>query len=236
MKRRQMTAGLIAALLTVALAACGKKGDGSNISSPTEAFKSFDRAVRDKDAAALKSLLSKESLAQLENEAKRSNRTLEDYLTGQQAVPPAMPQLGEEKIEGDRATLRFKYQEAADWSTGYFVKEGDAWKLKKGASTPTEALKSFYEASKARDIAALKSLIAKEALAQMEPEARRQNQSLDEYLASESQKGLPPTMPETGDERIEGERATLKFKPDRAATIWSTALLVNEDGGWKIIF
>ena len=106
----------------------------------------------------------------------------------------------------------------------------------KKASTPTEAFKLFYEAAKNKDVATLKRVMAKETLAEMEREATGKSKSLDDFLAEESQKGLPPAMPLTGEEKIEGDKATLQFKSDAKATNWSTASFLKEDGEWKVSF
>ena len=106
---------------------------------------------------------------------------------------------------------------------------------KKAAATPTEAFKSFYEAAKNKDVAALKQLMSKDTISEMEREAQGDNKSLDQFLADESQKGLPQTAPQTGEEKIEGDKATLQFKSEKAPN-WSTAAFVKEDGAWKINF
>ena len=128
MKRRQTTALVIAALLTMALAACGGKKAAS---TPTEAFKSFYEAAKSKDVAALKQLMSKGTLEEMEREAKIENKTLDQFLgdESQKGLPATMPQLGEEKIEGDTATLQFKSEKSTNWSTAPFVKEDGAWKI-----------------------------------------------------------------------------------------------------------
>lgn len=105
----------------------------------------------------------------------------------------------------------------------------------KKASTPTEAFKNFYEAAKNKDVAGLKRVMSKATLEEMEREAKGDNKSLDDFLASESQKGLPSAMPQTGEEKIEGDKATVQFKGDKA-TNWSTASFVKEDGEWKVNF
>ena len=104
----------------------------------------------------------------------------------------------------------------------------------KKASTPTEAFKLFYEATKKKDVAALKSLISKKTLTAMETQAKSNNKALDDYLVQASG-GVPPTMPQTGAEKIDGDEATLEFKRE-GATTWSTASFVKEDGGWKMTF
>lgn len=129
MKMRQTTALLIAVLLAVAVAACG--GGAKKAATPTEAFKLFYEAMKNKDVAALKSLISKETLASMEAEAKTKNKSLDDYLAeGSNSVPPSMPQLGEEKIDGDKATVQFKIDNAPNWSAFSFVKEDGGWKIK----------------------------------------------------------------------------------------------------------
>lgn len=127
MKRRRATALLIAALLAVATASCG----GKKAATPTEVFKAFYEAARAADVATLKSLLSKETLANMEDQAKGKNLSLDEYLAGQSRFfPPGVPEVGEEKIEGGKATLKFKHETNRNWSTATFVKEDDEWKIK----------------------------------------------------------------------------------------------------------
>ena len=128
MKIRQITALLSIACLTVAIAACG---GGAKASTPKEAFKSFYEAAKGKDVASLKKLMSKETIAEMEREAKGENKSLDEFLAeeSQKGLPPAMPELGEEKIEGDKATLQFKAEKSTNWSTVPFVKEDGDWKI-----------------------------------------------------------------------------------------------------------
>lgn len=127
MKTRQASALLIAALMAIAFAACG---GGKKASTPTEAFKLFYEATKNKDLAALKSVIAKDDLAKIETEAKSRNKSLDDYLIeASNGTPPTMPQLGEEKIEGYTATLQFKREATANWRTATFVKEDGGWKV-----------------------------------------------------------------------------------------------------------
>lgn len=105
----------------------------------------------------------------------------------------------------------------------------------KNASSPTEAFKNFYTAAKGKDVAGLKKVMSKDTLAEMEKEAKGKNQSLDDFLANESQKGLPANMPETQNEKIDGDKATIEFKREGSSN-WSTASFIKEDGGWKVNF
>lgn len=102
----------------------------------------------------------------------------------------------------------------------------------KKASTPTEAFKSFYEASKSKDVATLKRLMSKDTLAEMEKEAKGENKSVDQFLSDESQKGLPATLPETRNEKIDGDKATVEVKGE--SNNWHPFPFVKEDGEWKI--
>lgn len=104
----------------------------------------------------------------------------------------------------------------------------------KKASTPTEAFKMFYEAAKGKDVPTLKRVMSKATLAGMEEHAKGQKISLDEFLSKESQTGLPPNIPETRNEKIEGDKATIEIKRE-GATSWSTASFVKEDGDWKVL-
>jgi hypothetical protein len=105
---------------------------------------------------------------------------------------------------------------------------------KKKGATPTEAFKSFYTAATNEDVAGLKEMMSKAMLADMEREAQKSGQELDKFLAGQS-KNFPPGLPETRNEQVNGDRATLEFK--RAGALnWSRAVLVKEDGEWKMSY
>lgn len=126
MKTRRGTALLMAALLAAALASCG----GKKAATPTELFKNFYKAAKDGDAAGLKGMMSRASLAYAESEAKKQGQSVDQFLAAQgQYFPPTMPEIRGEKIEGDKATLEFKREGAANWSTARFVKEDGEWKV-----------------------------------------------------------------------------------------------------------
>jgi hypothetical protein len=125
MKIRQMTRSLVAvaALLAIALlgVACGKK------STPTETFKAFYEAAKKKDAAGIKKTLSKNLLSKLEDDAKNSNKPIDEYLTNVN-LPDTLPETRNEKIDGDHATLEIKIRNDT-WRPESFVKEDGEWKL-----------------------------------------------------------------------------------------------------------
>ena len=46
---------------------------------------------------------------------------------------------------------------------------------------------------------------------------------------------IPPTLPESRNEKIDGDKATLEIKNDKKGT-WDTIKFVKEDEQWKISF
>ena len=126
MKTRRATGLLIAVTLLACLASCG----GKKTPTPTELFKNFYTAARNKDVAGLKSMMSKSALAYSEKEAREKGQSLDEFLAGRgRFLPPNMPELRNEKVEGDKATLEFRREGAANWSTASFVKEDGEWKV-----------------------------------------------------------------------------------------------------------
>lgn len=123
MKRCRRSVLAISTVLAIALsgAACGKK------STPTETFKAFYEAAKKKDAAGIRKTLSKNLLNRLEDEAKRSNKPLDEHLINV-SLPDAMPETRNEKIDGDKATLEIKGR-GDTWRPMSFVKEDGEWKL-----------------------------------------------------------------------------------------------------------
>ena len=97
------------------------------------------------------------------------------------------------------------------------------------ASSPTEGFKAFYDAAKKKDAGAMKKTISKRLLTELEAEAKRENKPFDEFLVSVR---LPDAMPETRNEKIEGDTATLEVKGERDN--WRSTKFVKEDGEWKL--
>ena len=114
---------LIAAVIAFAfaLAACG------NVNTPTGAYKTYQQALRDKNAAKIKSVMSKKMLAVLEQGAKRRNKTSDEFLTSGLPMSPILPKVTDEKIDGDKATLEVKDEDGKS-RTESFVKEDGNWK------------------------------------------------------------------------------------------------------------
>lgn len=101
--------------------------------------------------------------------------------------------------------------------------------------SPTEVFHSFYETAKEIDPERMKKLLTKETLFEMEMEAKQKNKTLEEFLRTESQIGLPATMPAVRNEKITGNKATLEMLREKP-TIWLKVSFVKEDGCWKLSF
>jgi hypothetical protein len=127
---RRLALGLALVLIAVAALACSKGGN----STPTATFQTFYNAVKNTDVNAIKSVMPKKNLEQMETDAKAKSIALDDALKEQlqltaPKLPAAMPEIRNENIEGDRATLEFK--DGDDWQKVGFIKEDDGWKLKR---------------------------------------------------------------------------------------------------------
>lgn len=130
MKLRKSVALATALLITVATAAaCNRVG-----SSPTATLNAFYEATRKKDAEGIKKTLSKGTIEMLEGFAKAQNKTLDEALNSGLASSTSSdaekkPEVRNEKIEGDKATLEVKNDKTGQWESVPFVKEEGAWKI-----------------------------------------------------------------------------------------------------------
>jgi len=105
------------------------------LSTPTKAFMAFYEASKNSDVEAIKATLSKASLDFLTAEAKKENKTLEAALTESlknSDIPKTTPEVRNEKIEGDNATIEVKDEKTNTWDSFRFVKENGEWKIKIG--------------------------------------------------------------------------------------------------------
>jgi hypothetical protein len=102
-------------------------------SSPTDVFRAVYDSFRNKDAASFKKMLASSDIKDIDEAAKKKNKTVDDFLKelveSPEAAPPATLETRNEKIDGDKATLETKGK-TGNWNTIHFVKEGGAWKVK----------------------------------------------------------------------------------------------------------
>ena len=101
------------------------------------------------------------------------------------------------------------------------------------ADSPSAALKQYVAASQKQDIAAMKSLLSKGSLELIEKSAKLQNSSADELLRRESMVKIQKA-PETRNERIEGDTATVEVKNETTGEFDMVMPFVREDGAWKL--
>lgn len=101
-------------------------------------------------------------------------------------------------------------------------------------STPTGAFQTFYNAVKNGDVTAAKSIMPNKNLEEAEKEAKAKSLNFDDSLKVELKRistRLPATMPETRDEKIDGENATIEFKDGEN---WRKLSFIKEHGVWKM--
>ena len=114
--------------LALFLISCG----GQKPSTPLETFKSYTKAIKQKDTTMMKVLLSDASIKMHEQEAKAQNLNVDDIVKRQTLFSETQTSVEHrnEKIEGDRATLEVKNSFGV-WETVPFVKEDGTWKIDK---------------------------------------------------------------------------------------------------------
>ena len=106
------------------------------------------------------------------------------------------------------------------------------------ASTPAGAFTAYYEAVKRKDVDAVTALFSKGTVGMMEEEAKRKNTTLAAVMKEgleQAGKDIPAEVPETRNEKIDGDKATLEINDTKKGE-WQTLHFVREDGGWKIAF
>lgn len=97
--------------------------------SPTETLKTFLEASRKKDVETVKKTLSRTTLETAEKSAREHNTTVDALLKkGDVQISDEIPEIRNEKIEGDAATVEIK-DAANGYETLPFVKEDGNWKI-----------------------------------------------------------------------------------------------------------
>ena len=95
-------------------------------SSPTAALTAYYEAGKRQDGAALKRLVSAESMKVLETSGMAVERVL---VAMTQDLPTSMPPTRNERIDGNRATVEMQNAQANRWETFIFVLEEGGWKI-----------------------------------------------------------------------------------------------------------
>jgi hypothetical protein len=118
--------------IACAFAGCSQLKSLLQSNSPTQTMKNFVEASQKRDIEGMKKSLSSGSLKMFEGLAKMQNKTLDEMMKEGKVSGSEferMPEMRNEKIEGDTATLEVKNEKTSEWETIYFVKENDEWKL-----------------------------------------------------------------------------------------------------------
>jgi hypothetical protein len=105
----------------------------------------------------------------------------------------------------------------------------------KSTPQPSATFKTYFEAQKKKDIAGMKQTLSKTSLAMMEASAKQQQLTLDKMIATqlENPSSKIDKMPETRNEKVTGDNATIEVHNEEAAR-WDLMYFVKEDGVWKI--
>jgi hypothetical protein len=98
-------------------------------------------------------------------------------------------------------------------------------------STPTDAYKTGYAARKNKDIATLKRVLSKDALAFLTEIAQIDKKTLDDQLKELADKPQAASA-ETRNEKINGNRASLEYLDEDGK--WSSMEFTKDGSDWKI--
>ncbi len=114
--------------LVVAAIACDPRVQAS----PLETFKTYTKAIKQKDTATMKALLSAATIKMHEEEAKAQGVPLDEIIKRETLFSETQTtvEYRNEKIEGEKATLEVKTAYGS-WETVPFLLEGGDWKIDK---------------------------------------------------------------------------------------------------------
>jgi hypothetical protein len=118
-------------LAAVLLVGCSPSQSPSVAESPSDVLRQYVAASQKQDIQTMKALLSKSSLAYIEEKARPLKLTVDDVLRKETEVKLQNAiETRNEKIEGDAATVEVKNPLTGEFDIKYpFVKENGAWKL-----------------------------------------------------------------------------------------------------------
>ncbi|MEO8042803.1 MAG: nuclear transport factor 2 family protein [Acidobacteriota bacterium] len=94
----------------------------------------YYKALQTKDAALLKSVMSKEFIASVEADMKEEKKTnIAAYLAEFDKIPEKPVEVRNEKIEGNDAVAEIKGGTYVNWTPFAFINEGGKWKFTGGS-------------------------------------------------------------------------------------------------------
>lgn len=120
---------ILISISAFALVACASN---QHARTPFETLVTYTQAIRKKDVATMKSLLSAESVKMAQSEADAQKIPLDEVIQKETLFGENQTTLEfrNEKIEGDEATIEVKNSYGI-WDAVPFVREGGAWKIAK---------------------------------------------------------------------------------------------------------
>ncbi|MGI8670697.1 MAG: hypothetical protein ACR2J3_12765 [Aridibacter sp.] len=116
-------------LIALFIAACGA---GEAKFEPKVIMKDYVQALKERNVEKLKATVSTKTLKIFEDAAKEQKMSLEDMMKENESnILPMIqnPELRNEKIEGNRATVEIKNPADGKWNKLTFVKEDKRWKI-----------------------------------------------------------------------------------------------------------
>lgn len=125
---RYVVSNCVGIIIALVLCTCSKSP-----STPMNSIQAVCVAVKNKDVAAYKKMLSKGKLANMEILAKQSDMSVDDLLKKYLDViicPDALD-TGDEKINGATATVKLKNPTTGEVEKYNFVEEDGVWKFDK---------------------------------------------------------------------------------------------------------
>jgi hypothetical protein len=136
---------LIAAFLM--LAGCNSSQPPSIAESPSDVLRQYVAASQKGDIQTMKALLSKSSVAYIEEKSRPLKLSVDDVLRKETEVKLQTEiETRNEKIEGDTATVEVKNPSTGEFDIKYpFVKENGAWKLSRDRYIEEELKKANDE-------------------------------------------------------------------------------------------
>lgn len=128
MKNRSL---MLAFLLAAALAFSGCAGE-LRPATPIETFKTYTKAIKQKDVTTMKLLLSKATIDMHQLEAQAQGVTIDEIVKRETLFTESQKtvKLRNEKVEGDTATLEVE-NSFGSWEMVPFVREEGVWKIDK---------------------------------------------------------------------------------------------------------
>jgi len=100
--------------------------------TPTDAYKKLYAAVKAKDADEIKNLMSEKSISFAQSVSQRQNQPLAKVLENgftATTFSETMPEMRDERIKGDSASVEVYNSKDSRWEDLPFVKQNGSWKL-----------------------------------------------------------------------------------------------------------